>query len=172
MGEKEDFAEVYEKNFKYVYNVVYMRVLHRETAEDITGEVFVKAWQNYDRYDPSIASVVTWLCAIANNEVKMHIRKASTSREFVTDELPETETADEAEEQTVLWAINREAERILSAVTDADRELLSMRLAADLSFKEVAAILGISEKAANERYRRTIERCRKLTEGKSMEDFL
>ena len=79
MAEKLNFEEVYEQNFRYVYNVVYMRVMHRETAEDITSEVFVKAWKNYDRFDPEIATPVTWLCAIANNEVKMYLRKASTS---------------------------------------------------------------------------------------------
>ena len=59
MAEKTAFEEVYEQNFKYVYNVVYMRVMHKETAEDITGDVFVKAWKNYERYDPEIASVLT-----------------------------------------------------------------------------------------------------------------
>ena len=32
MAEKTAFEEVYEQNFKYVYNVVYMRVMHKETA--------------------------------------------------------------------------------------------------------------------------------------------
>ena len=171
MAEKTAFEEVYEQNFKYVYNVVYMRVMHKETAEDITGDVFVKAWKNYERYDPEIASVLTWLCAIAVNEVKMYARKASTSREFASEELPETSTEDEAEVNTSAMAINREADRILRQLEDKDRELLSLRLAAELSFAEIAEILGTSQKAATERYRRLIIRCRKLTEARSMADF-
>ena len=172
MKEKPDFAQVYEDNFRYVYNVVYMRVMHREIAEDITGEVFTKAFSSYGRYDPSIASPATWLCAIANNEVKSYLRKASTSREIASDELPETETDDGEEERTSAWAVNREAERILSNLSNSERELLSLRLAADLSFKEVAEVLGINEKAATERYRRILKKCRKFTEGKSLSDFV
>ena len=172
MGERLTFEEVYEKHFKYIYNVVYMRVLHRETAEDITGEVFVRAWQHYDSYDPDIASAVTWLCAIANNEVKMYLRRASTTREIASDSLPEVEQENEAEKRTKAWAVNREAERILATLTDDERELLSMRLAADLSFKEIAEVLETTEKAATERYRRLIKKCRKLTEGEKLEDFL
>ncbi|MCR5674371.1 MAG: sigma-70 family RNA polymerase sigma factor [Lachnospiraceae bacterium] len=172
MAQRLTFEEVYEQNFRYVYNVVYMRVLHRETAEDLTGEVFVKAWQHYDSYDPDIASAVTWLCAIANNEVKSYFRKASTSREIASDELPEVEQEDEADKQASTWAVNREAERILATLDEDERELFSMRLAADLSFKEIGEVLGISEKAATERYRRLLKKCRKLTEREKLEDFL
>ena len=49
--------------------------------------------------------------------------------------------------------------------------LVSLRLAAQLSFAEIAQIMEISPKAATERYRRLIGRCRKLTEGLSMSDF-
>ncbi len=171
MAEKLNFEEVYEQNFRYVYNVVYMRVMHRETAEDITSEVFVKAWKNYDRFDPEIATPVTWLCAIANNEVKMYLRKASTANEIASDNIPELETEDEAEMTTSTLAINREAERILSMLDQRDRDLLSLRLAAQLSFAEIAQIMEISQKAATERYRRLIKRCQKMTEGKSMSDF-
>ena len=168
MAEKLNFEEVYEQNFRYVYNVVYMRVMHRETAEDITSEVFVKAWKNYDRFDPEIATPVT---AIANNEVKMYLRKASTSNEIASENIPEPETEDEAEITASTMAINREAERILSMLNQKDRDLLSLRLAAQLSFAEIAQIMEISPKAATERYRRLIGRCRKLTEGLSMSDF-
>lgn len=171
MAEKLNFEEVYEQNFKYVYNVVYMRVMHRETAEDITSEVFVKAWRSYDRFDPEIASPVTWLCAIANNEVKMYLRKASTTNEIASDNIPEPESEDEAEATADAMAINREAERILSMLEEKDRNLLALRLAAQLSFAEIAQIMEISPKAATERYRRLIGRCRKLTEGLSMSDF-
>ena len=69
-------------------------------------------------------------------------------------------------------AINREAERILSALSDKERELISLRLAAQLSFKEIADMLGTTEKGATERYRRLINKCRKITAGTEKEDLL
>ena len=166
------FEEVYDQNFRYVYNVIYMRVMHKETAEDLAAETFAKAFKSFESYDPERAQPVTWLCAIAVNEVKSYFRKASTTRELMTDEIPETPTGEDEEERVRTLAINREAERILLALNDNERELVSLRLSAGLSFKEVADLLGTSEKAATERYRRLIAKCRKLTEGKKMEDYL
>ena len=96
-------------------------------------------------------------------------KKAKAEKEAAED--PEPETEDEAEITASTMAINREAERILSMLDQKDRDLLSLRLAAQLSFAEIAQIMEISPKAATERYRRLIGRCRKLTEGLSMSDF-
>ena len=102
----------------------------------------------------------------------MYLRKASTTREIASDSLPEVEQENEAEKRTAAWAVNREAERILATLSEEERALISMRLAADLSFKEIAEVLGTTEKAATERYRRLLKKCRKLTEGEKLEDFL
>ncbi len=173
MGEivsKVSFEEVYSENFKYVYNFIYMKVLHKELAEDLTSETFTNAFNSYDRFDPSIASARTWLCSIALHAVGMQYRKASTQREISTDTLPETPTEDTMDVSA--YAINREAERILSNLSDEERYLVALRLNAELSFKEIAQVLDTNEKAAAERYRRVIIKCRKFTEGKSMDDFI
>ncbi|MCR4903241.1 MAG: sigma-70 family RNA polymerase sigma factor [Butyrivibrio sp.] len=164
------FEQVYEENFKYIYNFIYMRVLHKETAEDLTSETFTNAFRSYDRFDPSIASVRTWLCSIAQHTVGMQLRKASTQREVTTDVIPESSREDE--DTLAVYEINREAERILSNLTDEERYIVALRLQGELSFKEIADILGINEKAASERYRRVIIKCRKYTDGKSMDDFM
>ena len=102
-----------------------------------------------------------WLCLFLTAVMLMSLFPAAYA----------AETEDEAEITTSTMAINREAERILSMLDQKDRDLLSLRLAAQLSFAEIAEIMEISQKAATERYRRLLNRCRKLTEGKSMSDF-
>ena len=64
---KESFEIVYEKYFSDIYNFIYGQILHRERAEDLVSDVFVKAMTNYERFDPSRASVRTWLTNIARN---------------------------------------------------------------------------------------------------------
>jgi len=164
------FEEVYEENFKYIYNLIYMRVLHKETAEDLTSETFTNALKSYNRYDPAIASVRTWLCSIAINVVNMQARKASTQREVATDTIPESMQEDN--DTISVYEINKEARRILSNLNEEERHLIALRLQGELSFKEIADILGTNEKAAAERYRRIIIKCRKYTDGKSMDDFI
>ncbi|MBE5860743.1 MAG: sigma-70 family RNA polymerase sigma factor [Butyrivibrio sp.] len=174
MGEKSlaaSFEIVYEENFKYIYNFIYMRVLHKETCEDLTSETFTNAFKSYESYDPSKASIRTWLCAIALNTILMLKRKASTRNEIASDTLPENPYNEEME-YLYQYDINREAENILSHLSGDEREIISLRLAAELSFKEIAEVLNTTEKAAAERYRRIIIKCRKYTSGKSMDDFL
>ena len=58
---KPDFAEVYEQEYSYVYNYIYMQVMHRENTEDLVSDIFMRAMSHYDSFDPSKASVRTWL---------------------------------------------------------------------------------------------------------------
>ena len=59
MAEKTAFEEVYEQNFKYVYNVVYMRVMHKETAEDITGDMWPYTTLVSERLSPRRVSLMS-----------------------------------------------------------------------------------------------------------------
>ncbi|MBR1900243.1 MAG: hypothetical protein IJ820_04170, partial [Lachnospiraceae bacterium] len=47
---KEPFVVVYEKYFSDIYNYIYGQILHRERAEDLVSEVFIKAMTHYDSF--------------------------------------------------------------------------------------------------------------------------
>ncbi len=166
------FEEIYRENFRYIYNMVYMRVLHRETAEDITSQVFLNALAAFDRFDQEngLASPKTWLATIARNAIIDHARLASVRHEQATEELPEVPVFDEQDgTQMVLM---QEVQRIMSQLNDKEREILTLRDLMELSYREIAEIIGVSEAAATERHRRTIAKCRKLEEGKALSDFV
>ncbi|MBI2439344.1 MAG: hypothetical protein HYV45_01935 [Candidatus Moranbacteria bacterium] len=50
-GDQQAFAKLYETLFTPLYRYVFMETRHRETAEDITQTVFVKAWQHLQKSD-------------------------------------------------------------------------------------------------------------------------
>lgn len=165
---KTSFEMVYEENFSYVYNFVYMRVMHRETAEDITSQVFLNALSHYDSFDPDKASARTWLCTIARNTVINHV-KSGRSQEIPTEELPETPIEDDYGLRQM--EINKEARRILIHLTEEERDLLALRYSLEMPVKDIAEMYGIDPKAMTERYRRLLTKCRKYTEGSSMADY-
>ena len=166
------FDEVYRENFRYIYNMIYMRVLHRETAEDITSQVFLNALTAFDRFDQESgrATPRTWLVTIARNAIIDHARLASVRREQATDELPEVPVFDDSDGRQI--ALMREVQRIMSLLNDSEREILTLRDLMELSYREIGEIIGISEAAATERHRRTIAKCRKLEQGKELSDFI
>lgn len=170
---KLPFEEVYEEHFSYVYNMVYMHLLNREKAEDVTSEVFEKAYAAYDRYDPSLASERTWLCTIANRQlINQYRSKASSKVDYVGDEIlnvvPDT---DEALED--LTDGSKEAvSSLLSLLTPEERHLLLLRYFMDKPNPEIAEELGINPKAVSERYRRLLEKCRKLMAEHNITEML
>ncbi|MBR4455154.1 MAG: sigma-70 family RNA polymerase sigma factor [Solobacterium sp.] len=159
---KPAFEQVYLENYSYVYNYVYMRLLHRENAEDVVSTVFTKAMTHYDSYDSSRSGIRTWLCNIARNAVTDFFRLKSNQAHVDIDTIIEPGIEDEY--NLLEDSVNQKLYRILSHLPDSEREFLALRYQKELSNDEIGNILGISGKAVSERYRRLLKKCRKIAE--------
>ena len=160
---KEPFEVVYEKYFSDIYNYIYGQILHRERAEDLVSEVFIKAMTHYDSFDPSRASVRTWLTNIARNTLIDDYRKSSVRKSVsLDDEENYTEPSYEDEYKVLKEDDEREVYRILSQLSETERELAGMIYFQNMKHDESGQILGINAKAVSERRRRLLAKCRKL----------
>ena len=168
--EKPDFAAVYEQEYSYVYNYIYMQVMHRENTEDLVSDVFRRARSHYDGYDPSKASVRTWLCTIARNSLIDYYRKNGRRKTENIDDAPEPSAVDEYD--ILKNPINKEVYRLLQFLSDDERELLSMIYVQEMKNPQIGEILGINAKAVSERHRRLLAKLRNLEKGKDSSDFL
>lgn len=162
---KEIFKEIYEKNFSYVYNIVYALVVNRENAEDITADVFVKALDGYERFDPRKASVRTWLCSIAKNMVIDRWRTHPARRQDICIDSVE-EPSFEEEPEVFRDETNRMVAGLLRRLSAGERDLIVMRYFMEMTNPEIGARLNISPKSVCERFRRLLEKCRRLLRGK------
>ena len=170
---KEDFAVVFEEQFSAIYNYVYARILHRERTEDLVSEIFLKAMKHYDSFDPSIASVKTWLVNIARNTLIDEFRRAGRAQVYSLDADTEYIEPSEFDEYPIMKnPANEEARAILEKLSDSERELIGMIYFEGLSNPEIGEILGINAKAVSERHRRLLAKCRKIEVGKNLWDFL
>ena len=160
---KESFEIVYEKYFSDIYNFIYGQILHRERTEDLVSDIFVKAMTNYERFDPSRASVRTWLTNIARNTLIDDYRKNSIRKSVsLDDEDNYTEPSYEDEYKVLKEDDEREVYRILSLLSESERELAGMIYFQNMKNNEIGEILGINAKAVSERRRRLLAKCRKL----------
>src|SRR5512136_1892925 len=73
-GEAEAFGHLYEIYLDRIYRYIYFRVTDEQTAEDLISQVFTKAWENLDRYQPNGRPFIAWLYTIAHNTVIDHYR--------------------------------------------------------------------------------------------------
>ena len=164
--EKPDFGLIYRQYYKRIYNYVYGQFLHRETAEDLTDDVFLAALEHYGGYDPARGSVHTWLSAIAHNRVVNYRASAHTRREISVWVIPARPATDsgwqEHEEGTLEDPVNRRAYRILKKLTNEEREFLSLRYGLELTNGEIAQLTGSNAAAVSQKYHRLLVKCRQI----------
>ena len=164
-GEKQPFETVYDEQFSNIYNFIYGQLLHKERTEDIVSDIFMKAMTNYERYDPSKASVRTWLTNIARNTLIDEYRKASIRNHSSLDVDDEERGPDPSyeDEYTIFEEeTNQEVHQLLEKLAPGERELLGMIYFQKMKNEEIGQILGINAKAVSERHRRLLVKCRKI----------
>jgi len=163
----QDFEAWYRDHRPSVYRYVRFRVATRETAEDVTSEVFMKALRSLERYDEERASPRTWLLRIARNAVTDHLRalKRKGSLHVSLDRVPDlVEGASSPEERLIR---EERLNRILNAnktLREADQEIISLRFGAELNNPEIATALGISNNAVAVRLHRAVKRLKDAVE--------
>ncbi len=146
-GDRQAFAVLYEEHFDRIYRYIALRIEDRLEVEDMTQQVFLKALQSIHSYRPSGVPFSSWLYRIAHNQVVDHIRKIKARATFVLDD--EASAVGEGNPELTVEH-NLDIEQLVKAVrylTDAQREVISLRFAAEQPISEVARIMGKSEGA-------------------------
>jgi len=154
------FAELYERHFDRVYAYVVHRVRRRDTAEDVTSEVFHKALANLGRYEWRGAPFGAWLLRIAANAIVDRAKKSA--REIVdSSQVPET-SADPDVALVDEWAA---VFRLVDRLPPDQRTVVVARYIEEKSIREVAAQLNRSEGAIKQLQMRALQTLRARMEG-------
>jgi RNA polymerase sigma-70 factor, ECF subfamily len=156
-GDTAQFAELYDVYIRRVYDFIYYKTHHKETAEDLTSETFFKALKNIGQFDQS-RSFRAWLFTIAHNTVRDHYRAArpTTDIDDVWDLRADDNMVRDAETKLAL----AEVQKHLGSLSAIQREILILRLWQGLSYKEIAEIIGKSEANSKMIYSRAIAQLR------------
>lgn len=74
-GDQQAFSELYKHTSAKLYSVC-LRMLHdRGTAEEVLQEIYITVWNKADRFDPKLASPITWLVALSRNKAIDRLRR-------------------------------------------------------------------------------------------------
>ena len=145
-GDKESFAELYETYFDKIYRYVVVRIGNKTEAEDMTQQVFVKAYKHIRSYKWKGVPFSAWLFRIAHNVVVDSYRRESKRPTVPLDE--SLLVGDDDPQQAVERRLD--FERVMEAtrgLTKAQREVISLRFAGGLAIAEAARAMGKSEGA-------------------------
>ena len=154
-------TNLYDEYFDRIARYIYVRIGDRNEAEDLAGEVFVRALESLKSYKERGIPMQAWLFKIAHNQVVDHLRKA-TKRKTVPIDTVQTETGEDpvatAEKSIEIERVNEAMQKL----TPEQREVVRLRFFGDLSSKEVGAIMRKSDGAVREMQRAAIEKLRGL----------
>lgn len=156
-----NLTSLYEEYYDKIARYVYTHIGDRSEAEDITGEVFLKALESLKSYTERGIPMQAWLFRIAHNLMVDYLRKAVKRKTVSIDTV---EIASDADPTTIVEK-NMELERLTKAMEQLTREqgeVLRLRFFGELTSKETGSILKKSDGAVREMQRAALEKLRNL----------
>ncbi len=153
-GDAKAFACLYDAYIKQIYEFIFYKTMHQETAEDISSDVFLRAWKKIDQFKSG--KFVAWLYVIARNAVIDYYRQNKDIKD-VDDFWDLSDNQDILLETDKLIMIEK-LKKIMSSFNNNDREILIMRFWQDLSFAEIAELLGKEQGAVKMSCMRAIKK--------------
>ena len=160
-AQARSFEQVYRDHAGRVFRYCLSQVSNRGDAEDLAADVFAAAFHAFAAADVPPEAEPAWLLRIARNAVIDHRRKHSrrsalVARFFVTG--TEADPKVNVEGEVVMRDEVRQALAAMAHLSDKDRTILGLRIAAGLSYAEVGAVVGLSDHAATMACKRALTR--------------
>ncbi len=138
-------SDLYDVHSGAIYSLALRILRNQNSAEVVVQHTFVSVWEKAERYDPKLASVSTWLFAIARNLAIDEWRKESRSREVsLAEEIPEA--VDSSEQKNPLSKAIRGQRReivlqALSEIPEEQKQAIYLAYYDGLSHRQIAETL-------------------------------
>ena len=165
-GSRFAFQQLMDQYQDKIYRMVYYRVRSRMDAEDLTQDIFLKAYRHLSKLDGPEA-FYTWLFRIAVNRVKDYHRKKkfrslfgmiSVDEEAMT--APDAGDESSIEKEIIRKDFWKQIGKMLNRLSPKEREVFLFRFFDQLSINEISVSLGKSQSTVKTHLYRAIEKFR------------
>ncbi len=169
-GNEEALAQLIERHQSKVFRFIYSKVNDQEIADDIFQDTFIKVihtlkGKNYKEE----GKFLPWVMRISHNLVIDYFRK--NNRMPMQRETEEysifnymVDASPNIENDLITSQIESDVKKLINALPEDQREVITLRIYQDLSFKEIAEITGVSINTALGRMRYALLNLRKNIE--------
>ncbi len=145
--DREAFASLYDRHVEHVYKHIYYKVPNKSDAEDITQEVFIRAWKYIDKYRYTGAPFVAWLFKIARNLIVDNYRARKKEVPLVEPEAF-SQTGETNPEAITEASLNRShVRKAILKLKGEKQKVILMHFIDGFNYKEIAKLLNKSEGA-------------------------
>lgn len=136
-----DFEKIYAKYYQSVYRYLLTLTKNSSIAEEITQETFYKALININKYDSNY-QMLTWLCNIAKNTYFSFYKKNKKYNELDTDI---KDNREDIIAKIIDSETNKELLKIIHNLEEPYKEVFTLRIYCDLSFREIGDLFTKTE---------------------------
>ena len=138
----QDIEEIYQKYAKIVYKYIFCLTGKEDTAEEIVQETFVVAIKDINKFKGD-CKISTWLCQIAKYIWYKNLRKSKKINNISFSELENVIVSNEIIEEELF----KKQEKIdlfkkIQKLDEETRNVIYLRILGNLSYKEIAEIMG------------------------------
>lgn len=171
----DKFGILFDRYYQPIFNYCLRRVADVAVAQDVSSEVFYKAYKKLWQFQWKGLPFVAWLYRIANNEIKSYYRKGKRIVVSVEELREESgyEPADmadveaelvEAEEKLLRYGKFLEVKKEIGKLDYKYQEVLHLRFFENLKIREIGEVLGKSPGTVKSLVSRGLSRLRSVVE--------
>lgn len=159
-GDQEAFGRIYDHFADKIYRFIFFRVGHKEVAEDVLSDTFVKSWQKINQIN-SPGALSGWLYQIAKNNIidyyrlKKELVALSEVEEILVDEASPVDSVNLTFQQNKIL-------KVLIRLPQEQQQVIKYRFFEDLSNEEIAYAMSKTEGAIRVLQHRAITKLKEL----------
>lgn len=163
-GDQIALHSLYEQTHRIVFTLA-MRITHnRETAEEVTLDVFHDVWRKAGDYDPEGGSVVGWIMNQARSRAIDRVRFEQRKKRTAVPS-PSTPATGDPQRSYQLEERNRLLQKALDVLTPDERQAIETAFFSELSYHEVAVKLNQPAGTVKTRIRSGLGKLRQTLTG-------
>lgn len=169
-GDKRAFGRLYEQYLDEIYRFVLYKIGNQIIAEDITEDTFIKTWLSLPRIyqkNGKIDNLRAWLYRTANNQVIDYYRKKKPVENAEGLAQPAKQCLESITDQR---ALSEQLTESIMALAPDFQQIIILRFINQLSHKETARIMNISENYSRVLQFRALERLKEIFTEKGSEN--
>lgn len=160
--QQESLAEVYRRHAGAVFGLARRLLVDTALAEEVVQEVFLRLWNNPDRFDPERGALRSYLLAQCHGR-SVDLLRAETSRRGreERDAMRTAEAGYDLEHEVLDLAVADRVKRAMAQLGEGEKRAIELAYLGGYSYREVAVMLGEPEGTVKSRIRAGLKKMRR-----------
>ncbi|MFC1892861.1 RNA polymerase sigma factor [Chloroflexota bacterium] len=168
-GDADAFGRLYDMYVDRAYRHVYYRVGTAEDTEDLTQQVFLRAWQAIGRYKKTSSPFLAWLMKISHNLV-IDFYRSKKDKAYLDFEIVASDSHSSPERVAETEFDQQQVRRAILRLPADQQQVVLMSFIEGFSYAEIASTLGKSEGAIRVIQHRALKKMRNILEEEKGSD--